>query len=131
MNIPARLTLCVALLATLECAPATAKTIQQQLLSLDPQTRIEQRCNGRAAGLIGREHSAFKPDEVVAYAFAEPVLKGNALQASGAAIRSRGHWYHLSYACRVTSDGLGIETFSYKLGAEVPRAIWAEHYLVP
>jgi hypothetical protein len=46
-------------------------------------------------------------------------------------LRSHGRWYHVSYVCKVSPDGLEVESFEYKLGDEVPRAQWAEHYLVP
>lgn len=107
------------------------KSIEDQLMKLDPQTRFEQRCNGRVAGLSTREHKGFNTDEVVAYAFADSTLKGTVVTAPGAALRSRGRWYHVSYTCKVSPDGLNVESFEYKLGDEVPREQWAEHYLVP
>ena len=118
------------------CAgPALAKTnhksIEDQLMKLDPQTRAEQRCNSRVSGITNREHKGFNTDEVVAYAFADSELKGTVVSAPGAALRSHGRWYHVSYVCKVSPDGLNVESFEYKLGDEVPRAQWAEHYLVP
>ena len=111
--------------------PAAVKPMTAQLLKLETSTRMEQRCNGRAAGSIRREHRGFDPDEVVAYAFADSVIEGAHVEAPGAAIRSHGHWYHVAYSCRATADGLGIETFAYTLGDEVPRGQWSDHDLVP
>jgi hypothetical protein len=129
-------TLPLALMIAICAAPALAKaahhkSIEDQLMKLDPQTRAEQRCNGRVSGLTNREHKGFNTDEVVAYAFADSTLKGTVVTAPGAALRSRGRWYHVSYVCKVSPDGLNVESFDYKLGDEVPRPQWAEHYLVP
>lgn len=101
------------------------------ILQLDPATRIEQRCNARAMGEISREHHDLRPDELVAYAFADTHLEGDHITAPGAAVRSAGRWYHLSYQCRTSADGMDIETFSYTLGDEVPREQWTDHFLVP
>ncbi len=82
-------------------------------------------------GIVGREHKGYRPDEFVAYAFADPVMRGTHITAPGGAIRSGGKWYKLSYMCETSSDGLEIKSFSYQLGAEVPRSEWDAHYLVP
>lgn len=102
-----------------------------QMLKLDPATRVEQRCDARAMGIVGREHKGFRPDEFVAYAFADPVLRGSQIKAPGGAIRSSGKWYRMAYVCETSPDGLDIKSFSYQLGAEVPRSEWDTHYLVP
>lgn len=101
------------------------------MMRLDPDARFEQRCNRRAIGSIRRAEKGYSPDEVVAYAFLKSEIKAGEVLAPGAAIRSQGKWYHLSYRCRPTHDGLGIESFDYTLGPQVPRNEWDEHYLVP
>jgi hypothetical protein len=103
----------------------------QQMMKLSPETRVEQRCDARAMGAVQREHKGFKPDELVAYAFADPVLRGSKISAQGAAVRSGGKWYRLSYTCETSADGLDVISFAYKLGAEVPRSEWDAHFLVP
>ncbi|MGY8681525.1 DUF930 domain-containing protein [Bradyrhizobium sp. UFLA05-153] len=108
-----------------------AKSTEEQMLTLSPETRLEQRCDARAMGAIGREHQGFRPDEFVAYAFADPVIRGHAIAAGGAALRSRGVWYHVAYRCETSDDGLTIRSFSYTLGTPVPRPEWDQHYLVP
>ncbi|MBB6306119.1 DUF930 domain-containing protein [Xanthobacter tagetidis] len=100
------------------------------MLHVDMATRIEQRCNARAMGQLGREDKTMRPEEVVAYAFAEPKLGKASIAAPGAAVRSRGHWYHLAYQCRTSADGMEVEDFRYQLGAEVPRNQWDAHSLV-
>lgn len=103
----------------------------QQMMKLSPETRIEQRCDARAMGAVQREHQGFKPDELVAYAFSDPVLRGSKISAPGGAIRSNGKWYRLSYTCETNSEGLEVISFAYRLGNEVPRQEWDEHFLVP
>lgn len=103
----------------------------QALMHLAPQARIEQRCNARAMGIVSREHKGFRPDELVAYAFADPVVAGDDIEAPGAALRSGGNWYRLSYRCTTSADGLQVLSFEYRLGDAVPRDEWSEHMLVP
>lgn len=108
-----------------------AASRSEQMLKLSPETRVEQRCDARAMGSVGREHKGFRPDEFVAYAFADPVLRGARISAPGGAIRSGGKWYRLSYTCETSADGLDVKSFAYQLGAEVPRNEWESHFLVP
>ncbi len=113
---------------------ATARPERDKAIEmLAPETRLEQRCNARAMGAISREHPDFAPDELVAYAFADPDtdIDADTIKAPGAAVRSKGHWYHLAYRCQTTADGLDVVTFSYALGEVVPRGDWDAHYLVP
>jgi len=127
----------LAFIATLVAAvgavsPSVARSSRtDQMLKLDPATRVEQRCDARAMGIVGREHKGYRPDEFVAYAFADPVMRGTQIKAPGGAIRSSGKWYRLAYVCETSPDGLDIKSFSYQLGAEIPRSEWDTHYLVP
>ena len=101
------------------------------MLHVDLPTRIEQRCNARVMGDIGRANKDMRPDETVAYAFADPKLGDASIEAPGAAVRSRGHWYHLSYSCRTSADGMDVLSLTFTLGDEVPREDWSAHSLVP
>ncbi|HEY8335312.1 MAG TPA: DUF930 domain-containing protein [Tardiphaga sp.] len=120
-----------ALAATAPSSGIAATSRSDQMLKLAPETRLEQRCNARAMGAIGREHRSFKPDEFVAYAFGETVIRGAQIKAPGGALRSAGHWYHVSYVCETSADGMEIRSFSYALGDMVPRKDWDAHFLVP
>lgn len=121
----------VALLLCAGAAQASPPKRDEMIRHLDPAARVEQRCNARAMGVISREHHDMRPDELVAYAFADTKVGSDSIAAPGAAVRSAGRWYHLSYRCHTTADGLDIKDFSYALGSEVPRADWTAHYLVP
>ncbi|MGH6761343.1 MAG: DUF930 domain-containing protein [Phyllobacterium sp.] len=100
-------------------------------MKLEPETRLEQRCNIRAMGAIEREHKDMHPDELVAYAFLDPVIGKHSIRAPGAAFRTGGEWFHLSYKCKTTDDNLSVTAFSYAIGSVVPRSEWNTHYLVP
>ena len=121
------------LLSVLSGAVLAAPTVEhdREMLELAPATRLEQRCNARAMGIVEREHKGFHPDEFVAYAFADPVISGERIAVTGGALRSRGVWYRLSYDCTTTADGLRVQAFAYTLGTPIPREEWADHYLVP
>jgi len=121
----------LAVLATATAViPAHARTANDEMMMLDPAARIEQRCNARGMGLVGREHKGFHPDELVAYAYGNTVLHDNGIKAPGAAVRSGNTWYHLSYVCETANEGLDIKSFTYTLGAAIPNSEWEGHYLV-
>jgi len=119
-----------ALVMTSAAEAQTAKVgLDRQMLKLSLQDRVEQRCDARAAGRVARDHKELKPDTTIAYAFGDTRARGTEIFAPGAALRSNGHWYRLSYTCRTTPDGLDIERFDYRLGPEIPRSQWEEHGL--
>lgn len=118
-------------LLTAIAQPAAAASREEALLRLAPSARMEQRCNAKAMGQINREQKGMRPDELVAYAFADTKLKDGHILAPGAAVRSRGKWYRLSYSCQTADDGTQVTGFNYSLGAVVPRDQWSQHYLVP
>lgn len=130
-----RLALGAILLAGLALLPAGvaafAASPDKTMLLLEPTERMEQRCNARAMGEVSRQHPGMHPDELVAYAFSDTRIRDDQVTAAGAAVRSGGHWYHLSYRCVTKDEGLGIETLTYVLGDQIPRDDWDAHGLVP
>jgi hypothetical protein len=72
-----------------------------------------------------------RTDELVAYAFAETVIRGDVIQASGGAVRNGNTWYRISHVCQTSDHSLGIKSFSYQLGAAVLKADWEKHFLLP
>ncbi|TNV09563.1 DUF930 domain-containing protein [Ochrobactrum teleogrylli] len=105
--------------------------VRSQLIRLDPLTRLEQRCNLEAMERITRENHHYDVDKVLAYAYSDPTIKSRGIQAQGAAMRSRGVWYKLSYSCRTKDNYLGIVSFNYNIGGVIPKKDWDHHYLVP
>lgn len=111
-------------------ANAMSPLLREELKRLDPQTRLEQRCDIEAMEAIAKS-TKFSPDKAIAYAFADPITTKDTINAKGAAFRARGKWYHFSFFCLGTADHLGIVKFDYRLGEKVPRDQWDAHYLVP
>lgn len=112
-------------------AVAMSRQEKSQLEELDPQTRLEQRCDLEAMERISREEHRFDVDKVLAYAFADPAFSKNGMRTNGAAFRSREHWYRLSYSCQTDAGHINVTSFEYRIGEEVPQSQWAAHYLVP
>jgi len=109
---------------------AISALLRQELKKLDPNTRLEQRCDIAAMEIIASLHK-YAPDKTIAYSFAEPVINGNIIKAPGAAFRSHNNWYHLAFICTTTDDKLDIKSFTYNIGKIVPRSEWEHYYLVP
>ncbi|AJY48039.1 signal peptide protein [Martelella endophytica] len=119
------------ILATTTQAMALNQRITTELKSLDPEEELEQRCDVEALSQINDARKDMYPDKVIAYTFAPPSVKGNTIDAHGAAFRSHEHWYRLTYHCVTDRSELTVKSFSFKIGAEIPRAQWDRLYLYP
>ncbi|WP_066468484.1 DUF930 domain-containing protein [Bosea sp. WAO] len=108
-----------------------SRQARQALAQLEGSERIEQLCNLEAMSQIHAWKADLEPDRVVAYAMSRARLAGNALQAGGAAFRSRRQWYNLSYRCELAAGGTKVAGFQFQVGEPVPRAVWAAHELPP
>jgi hypothetical protein len=98
-------------------------------MKLDPSARFEQLCDIEAMTRIGRDRTGFRPDRALAYALSDPALEGDVLAAKGAAFRSGGKWYHLSFTCKATADRTHIVTFDYRVGDAILQQDWQDHGL--
>jgi len=103
--------------------------LERSLQMLAPEERLEQLCNYTAMQHIRQDDKNFRPDRTVANAAAEPREKGDTIEAKGAAFRSRGKWYTLSYTCTATPDRSAITAFRYTVGPEIPETKWAGYGL--
>ncbi|ATN37333.1 hypothetical protein ACO34A_26570 (plasmid) [Rhizobium sp. ACO-34A] len=103
--------------------------LNQQLLKLDPETRLEQTCDTEVMFRINHDANKFEVDKVIAYAFGDSTSSGNSFNAPGAVFRSRGQWYHLKYMCQTGPRHLDAHKLTYEIGPVVPRSEWSEHYL--
>ncbi|MDX3928825.1 MAG: DUF930 domain-containing protein [Shinella sp.] len=110
-------------------AHAIDGNIKRQLEKLDPNERVEQRCDIEAMERISAAKEGYRPDKVIAYAFGDTTLSGDMLKTKGAVFRSKGEWYRLSYRCEVTADRLDVTAFKFKIGEMVPHEDWQAHYL--
>lgn len=103
--------------------------LNQQLMRLDPDTRLEQTCDTEVMFRINREQKAFSVDKVIAYTFRAPTAEDNVIKAPGAVFRSRGEWYHLAYECKTGPRHLDAQSLVYTIGQKVSKSQWASHYL--
>jgi hypothetical protein len=111
--------------ATAVAASERPERFERSLQMLAPAERLEQLCDYTAMTRIRGEAKEFRPDRAVANAMAEPIAKGDTLEVTGGAFRSRKKWYALTYRCTATPDHLKVVSFTYKVGDEIPEAKWA------
>ncbi len=118
-------------LATVFVAHAAAADARfvRSLQMLAPIERLEQLCDYTAMTNIRKDERHFRPDRAVANATSDVQLKNHTIVAKGGAFRSRGKWYSLSYTCAADPEHLKVESFRYKIGAEIPEAKWASYGL--
>lgn len=130
--VPPMKTLCMTAMASLTLAfPASAmdNALRAGLMKLDPQTRLEQRCDAEVLDRITHDDRKFKADRVVAYAFATPEMSADAIRSPGAAFRSKGQWYRLKFKCQTGPDHMEVLQLRYRIGDEIPEADWAKYNL--
>jgi hypothetical protein len=118
----------VAAIVTVAAASAEER-FERSLQMLAPAERLEQLCDFTAMARIRGEKKEFRPDRAVANAMAEPQTKGDTLEVTGGAFRSKKKWYALTYRCAATPDHLKIVTFNYTIGEEIPESKWASYGL--
>jgi len=108
---------------------ASDSRITDQLLKLDPRTRLEQACDTEAMIRIRTDDRQFRPDKVIAYTFRDPTYGANSLKAPGAVFRSHGQWYHLSFSCSTEPQHVRVRALDYAIGAKVAKENWDRYYL--
>lgn len=99
--------------------------LQRSLKMLEPTARLEQICDYTALSSIRKDSKAYRPDRAVASARAEPHIKGHSMVAKGAAFRSQGKWFAMSYSCVADSEHMKVLKFKYTVGEEIPASNWA------
>ena len=119
----------LAILAIAGPAHAMDSALRAGLLKLDPQTRLEQRCDAEVLDRITHDNHQYKADRVVAYAFATPEMTADSIRSSGAAFRSKGEWYRLKFKCETAPDHMEVLDFKYRIGAEIPKDEWTKYNL--
>jgi hypothetical protein len=130
--VPPMKKLCMTALASVTLSfPANAmdSALRAGLMKLDPQTRLEQRCDAEVLDRITHDDRKFKADRVVAYAFATPEMGTDAIKSPGAAFRSKGQWYRLKFKCQTGPDHMQVLQLRYRIGDEIPETDWAKYNL--
>jgi hypothetical protein len=110
-------------------ANAMESALRAGLLKLDPETRLEQRCDAEVLDRITHDDPRYKADRVVAYAFATPEMEKDSIRSPGAAFRSKGEWYRLKFKCLTAPDHMTVLELRYKIGDAVPKEDWAKYNL--
>ena len=128
-------TFCLTAIAALILPGVPAQAMDSQLraglLKLDPQTRLEQRCDAEVLDRISHDDRSYKADRVVAYAFANPEVSDDSILSTGAAFRSKGQWYRLKFKCQTAPDHMEVLQFKYRIGDEIPEDDWSKYNLYP
>jgi hypothetical protein len=110
-------------------AAAFTKAETDQLKTISGDTRLIQACTLEGLLKIAAEQKGMRPEHVIIDALSPASIKGDKLAGNGAAVRSRGKWYQLSFSCLTSPDHLEVSAFDYKVGEAVPEAKWAEFNL--
>lgn len=105
------------------------KRFEAILERIDPSERLEQVCEYAALTKIGHEHKPLRPDRVVIEAMGPPKVTGDKMSGSGAALRSKGKWYQFEFTCQASPDRLKVQSFSYRVGDEIPENEWDRYNL--
>jgi len=95
------------------------------LRKLDPDTRLEQICDIEAMARI-KSIGHFAPDRAKSDVSLHPEHLGETLRAKGAAFRSNGHWYSLSFECQATPDHMKVISFTFEIGPIINPSRWAD-----
>lgn len=124
------LTTCALFFAVATPSWALDGRLKAGLLKLDPDTRLEQRCDAEALDRIARDDgNPYRPDRVVAYVFKTPQMKGDTIESPGAAFRANDRWYHLAYSCSTAHDRMQVLSFHYKIGDPIAQEDWSKYNL--
>lgn len=119
----------IGLAVAITTAAAAESRIERSLRKLAPRERLVQLCDYTAMKRIREENRKFRPDRAVADAVVDTRITDDTVYAAGAAFRSGGKWYELSYTCKASPETLQVESFSYEIGDEIPEAKWAAYGL--
>ena len=114
----------VILAGSLPAAAFTA-SLTKDLEKLSGTTRFVQACSLQALIEIAKDKNGLRPEHAAVDALAPPEIKGDTMQGSGAALRSRDKWYQFSFTCTTTADHLQVTSFKYTVGQAIPKAQWA------
>jgi len=105
-------------------AASVESRFERSLKMLEPGERLVQLCDYTAMQRIRKEAPGYRPDRAIADAATPTRIRDNQIEAPGAAFRSRGKWYAMTYHCTASPDNMKVLSFSYRLGDEIPENKW-------
>lgn len=119
--------LILTLVAILVPLAASARSIDQALMKLEPEERAHQACIIKGLSIVQKEKRLRGADRMKTSIFGRAAFDGTThLMAKGGAVRVKKHWYRLSFECKLTPDQMKATSFSYQLGAEIPHEDWED-----
>lgn len=98
--------------------------VRQALGKLPPERRIVQICSIEMLEQIRRAVPGAVPDVIAPSPSTRQTITARLMDVSGAAFRSKGQWYDIGYHCETDAKTETITSFSYALGAPVPKSQW-------
>ncbi|WP_027488345.1 DUF930 domain-containing protein [Allorhizobium undicola] len=98
--------------------------VRAALGKLPPQRRIVQICSIEMLEQIRRSVSGAFPDVIASSPSTREAISARLMDVQGAAYRSRGRWFDISYRCETDDKTSTITAFSFQIGAEIPRTAW-------
>ncbi|MBB4006255.1 DUF930 domain-containing protein [Allorhizobium taibaishanense] len=98
--------------------------VRQALGKLPPEKRIVQICSIEMLEQIRRAVPGVVPDLIAPSPSTRQTITARLMDVSGAAFRSKGQWYDIGYHCETDAKTETISSFSYSLGAAVPKSQW-------
>ncbi len=105
------------------------RELKESLVLFDPSEQREQLCNLEVMEQIQLWNKSFNPERVVAFAYKDPMVFADTVTAEGAAFRSKGEWYHLSYKCTWNPTTNLVTALEFLTGKLIPQSEWDDHYL--
>jgi len=106
--------------------PVFAANMDKALLKLGPEERARQACVIKGIEQIRRDKRIGRPDFLSPGISKPATLNGSVVTAPAGAVRASHRWHAVSFTCSVTPDQMKALTFVYQLGAEIPKAQWAD-----
>lgn len=100
---------------------ASAASMEQTLMKLEPEERAHQVCILRGMDTLKRAKKLKKIDRLKTSILSRATFDGSTVVAKGAAVRADGHWYQLKFTCAVGEQQMKATSFTYDLGAEIPE----------
>jgi hypothetical protein len=127
--VPDALTVARSLYSTTLLADRHNRSARAAMKTLSVDERIIQLCDIEAMEQVKRANARLKPDYVIAYAMADLKMAPHEVDANGGAFLSHGNWYALAFRCAVSANDANVVAFAYRIGAAVPKSLWAAHNL--
>ena len=87
-----------------------------------PSLRREQVCGIEAMEQIKFGAPDWSPECVISYAYADVVISGDDVTATGAVVLNGEDWYRLEYHCALGADLASVTAFRYRIGDVVSVA---------